>query len=194
MSKRHPVPQLCSCGCGQMTKDQHLGDKPYVTGHQNRGRSAWHLKKEPGFPDGTQLDDEDQKRFGIYRWSLSGNGYLQRHHTKEDGKHTKIRLHQEIMGFPKGVLIDHINGNKLDNRRQNLRIVDDKGNSENQARSSKNTSGFRGVSWNKAAKKWQAYVHENRKMIHLGFYDDLNQAAEIAAEYRRQHYKSYVER
>lgn len=140
------------------------------------------------------LDDEDRERFGTYRWSVSGNGYLQRHHVISPGRYTKIRLHQEIMGQPKGVLIDHINGNKLDNRRQNLRLVDDVGNAQNQRKLDRNTSGYRGVSWSKAQSKWQAYAHKERKLIHLGYFEDLHEAAKVTNEYRRQHYKSYVDR
>lgn len=192
MSIKNPIPVPCACGCGQMTKGQSKSG--FVVGHQNRGRSAGHRKKEPWFPDGTLLDDEDRERFSIYRWSVSGNGYLQRHHVIAPGKYTKIRLHQEIMGHPKGCKIDHINGNKLDNRRSNLRLVDDTGNAQNMRKRGRNTSGYRGVSWSKKQGQWQAYAHKQRKLIHLGFYDDLQEAARVATEYRRQHYKSYVDR
>lgn len=192
MSIRHPVFLPCACGCGELTKGQSKSG--FVVGHANRGRSAVHRKKEPGFPDGVLLDDADREAFGIYRWSISGNGYVQRHHVIAPGKYTKIRLHREITGFPEGVLIDHINGNKLDNRRANLRAVDDQGNAQNQRLTLKNSSGYRGVSWRAEARKWYAYATIDRKMISLGFFDDVHEAGRVALEFRKKHYKSFIER
>lgn len=189
MSIRHPVPVTCACGCGGMTKGQSKSG--YITGHQNRG--ARHKSRSPGFPDGVLIDEADRIRFGMHSWSLSGNGYVQRHHVISVRKYTKIRLHQEIMGFPDGI-VDHVNGDRLDYRRSNLRVVTDQGNAQNQCLSSRNTSGYRGVSWNKASEKWYAHAKMSGRMISLGLFDDLHEAGKVAREYREQHYKSFVNR
>jgi hypothetical protein len=191
VSIRHPIPVPCACGCGAITKGQSTSG--FVTGHRNRGRTSWGRKKPGGFPDGVQIDPEDAIKYGVYRWSLSGNGYVQRHHVIEPCKYTKLRLHREILGFPDGV-VDHVNGDKLDCRRCNLRVIDLQGNAQNQRLSQLNTSGHRGVSWNKAQGKWYAHAKVNRKMISLGFFDDLYEAAKVATEYRKTHYKSFIER
>ena len=189
MSIRNPVPVLCVCGCGEMTKGQSKSG--FITGHQNRGKR--HASRSPGFPAGVLLDDEDRARFEHHSWSISGNGYVQRHLVTDDGKYSKVRLHREIMGFPDG-LVDHRNGNRLDCRRANLRVVCDQGNAQNQCVSRRNTSGYKGVSWNRASRKWYAYAKINRRMISLGFFDDVHEAARVAREYREQHYPSFVNR
>lgn len=186
LATRELVP--CSCGCGLMTKGKSKG-LPYYPGHANKGKR--HEPRSPGFPEGVLLDDEDRERFIEFSWSLSGNGYLQRHHVTETGRYTKKRLHQEIMGAPYGMTVDHINGNKLDNRRVNLRIVDQQANTQNRR---PNSSGHRGVSWNKRSGKWYAHAKIDRKMISLGFYDNLEEAIRVADEFRRKHYRGYIDR
>jgi hypothetical protein len=174
----------------RMTKG--AGKSGFAIGHSNRGKRGPRALA-PGFPGGVLLDDPDRKAMGKYRWSISGNGYLQRHHVIAPGKYTKKRLHQEIMGYPDGI-IDHINGNKLDNRRCNLRITDDRGNAQNQCLSSRNTSGHRGVSWNRKMGKWYAHAKIDRKMIWLGLFDDLEEAARVALEFRKANYTSFIDR
>lgn len=192
MSIRHPVSIPCACGCGQMTKGQSKSG--FVTGHANRGRSAWHLKGVPGFPDGVLIDALDRERFGGHRWSIGGNGYVQRHVVLAAGKYSKSRLHREVMDAAPGDIVDHINGNRLDCRRENLRIVDDRGNAQNQSKSPKNTSGYRGVSWHKQNQKWYAYAKINGVMISLGFFDDVHEAGAVAKKFRKRHYEAFVDR
>ena len=84
--------------------------------------------------------------------------------------------------FPEGMEVDHINGNSLDNRKSNLRICTHKENVRNQKLSAANTSGYRGVSWNKASKKWEAYIKVNQKRIYLGKFVDILDAARAYAK------------
>lgn len=71
--------------------------------------------------------------------------------------------------------IDHINGNRSDNRLVNLRLATNKENSTNRDKNRNNTSGFKGVFWNKRSKKWTAKINNGSKQIHLGnFYDPLD--------------------
>lgn len=83
-----------------------------------------------------------------------------------------------------GEVVDHINGDRLDNRRANLRLTDAKGNAQNTA--TRSGSGFRGVSFNKAKGRWQAYAKRDRRMVHLGFYSTPEEAAAAAAAKRRE--------
>ena len=80
--------------------------------------------------------------------------------------------------------IDHINGNRCDNRIDNLREVTQKQNNENRGIDARNTSGFRGVSWSKAAKKFEAYIKHNGKRRHLGLFSSALDAAATAKEAR----------
>ena len=189
MSNRHPIPVPCACGCGRMTRGQ--GNSPYLAGHSNKGRK--HQPRSPGFPVGVLFDPEDCAKFGMHSWSLDSAGYVQRHHVIAPGQYTKIRLHREIMGFPDGE-IDHINGNRLDNRRCNLRVTDSRGNSENVGMSSRNTSGFRGVSWQTSSQRWYAYGKTGGKMVSLGLYDDVNEAARVAHAWRQDNLPNYTGR
>ena len=72
--------------------------------------------------------------------------------------------------------IDHINGNKLDNSISNLRLVNNQQNSQNKPKNKNNTSGKAGISWTKANKKWRAYIWHMYKRIHLGYFDDYDEA------------------
>lgn len=72
--------------------------------------------------------------------------------------------------------IDHINGNRHDNRIINLRLADFRANARNMKRFSTNTSGVVGVSYIKRANKWRAYIWNNRRMIELGTFHDFDQA------------------
>lgn len=69
-------------------------------------------------------------------------------------KSERLYFHRIIMGSPKGMTIDHINGNTLDNRKSNLRSILEKDNHKNVRKKSTNTSGIRGVSFNKKENKW----------------------------------------
>ena len=83
--------------------------------------------------------------------------------------------------FPYGK-IDHINRNKADNRIENLRNANAQQNAQNRAKTIKNTSGYKGVTWHKRDKKWQAAITVSGKVLHLGYHKDVEQA-----------YASYVE-
>lgn len=82
--------------------------------------------------------------------------------------------------------IDHIDGNRTNNAISNLRSVSRHENTKNLSRRLSNTSGVPGVTWNKRAKKWRASIKVAGKFIYLGYFDDLETAAEIrkAAETR----------
>lgn len=89
-----------------------------------------------------------------------------------------IYLHRLIMNPPKGLYVDHINRNPLDNRRKNLRIATQSQNMANQGIAKHNSSGYKGVSFHKASQKWQAYI-ECGKKIHIGCFASRDEAAHI---------------
>lgn len=73
--------------------------------------------------------------------------------------------------------IDHINGNGLDNRRENLRLATARENAANSRMYRTNTSGYRGVHWNKERRKWVASIRDHQKKIHIGAFEHKYQAA-----------------
>lgn len=98
----------------------------------------------------------------------------------------KLLVHRVVWGMlanevPK--VIDHINQDKTDNRYENLRNCDQKVNQHNRRgpKDKDNTSGRRGVSWDKEKGKWEAYITVGRRK-HLGYYDELNSAIEARKE------------
>jgi hypothetical protein len=126
-----------------------------------------------------QVDDADYERFVKgYRFYLNRSGYVIFSSSK-DGYNGKY-LHRVIMGNPQGE-IDHINRDKLDNRRQNLRTATCSENRCNRGLQSNNTSGFKGVCWDERNQKWLSYVMINGKQIHVGRYKHKIKAAMVAA-------------
>jgi len=105
-----------------------------------------------------KVDDEDWEKVQGIKWTLSGTSRQKAYQYPvkwtPDGQ---ILLHHLILKPPSGLVIDHINGNVLDNRRANLRITDVSGNNFNKTRLQKNnTSGHRGVSHDKLSGWWTA--------------------------------------
>ena len=119
------------------------------------------------------IDKEDEQRTCQLTWHETDSGYACNKSTDRS-----IKLHRLIMNAEKGVEIDHINRSKLDNRKENLRIVNHSQNSKNLSKTkSKTTSNFKGVSWYKKRQKWRAYIVLNNKQTHLGYFDSEYEAA-----------------
>lgn len=94
-------------------------------------------------------------------------------------------LHRILMNPPSGMQVDHIDGNGLNNRRSNLRIVTNAENGRNRGESSNNTSGFKGVYWNKQRSKWEAQIRIDGKRRFLGQFahpEDAHKAYTRAAQ------------
>jgi len=132
------------------------------------------------------VDDEDFIEHGKYSWQLNDVGYARRTFKEKGKKDRTVLLHRLIANAPKGKVVDHINGNKLDNRKENLRITTYSKNGLNRHTVNRNnkSSGFCGVRWNKSSSKWQAYIRINYKSINLGFFKNINDAinARLAGE------------
>lgn len=118
------------------------------------------------------VDDCDFQRASRFSWFLTSGPIL--YAQRKQGR-KNILLHREIMDAPAGLYVDHINGNGLDNRRENLRLCTAKENIWNQRRRTKNTSGFKGV--NKSGGMWRARIKVNNQEIPLGCYEDATEAA-----------------
>lgn len=106
------------------------------------------------------------------------------------GKQQHILLHREILNAPTGMMVDHINGNTLDNRKSNLRLCTNAENQRNRKKTIGTISQYKGVSWNKRKKKWQVQICYNRKCKHLGYFLDEKEAA---LRYNKEAIKLYGE-
>jgi len=121
------------------------------------------------------IDEEDYNYLSQFSWYFhKSDGYVYRNiQHKRNSK--RIQIHREIMNCPKGLIIDHINGNKLDNRRGNLRICSFAINSRNRKIPSNNKTGYMGVWFN--GKKFIAEIRKNDIKYFLGSFDTAIEAA-----------------
>jgi hypothetical protein len=122
---------------------------------------------------------DDKELVEKYNWSVSSKGYIRRHGLKTNGKWGKVYLHREIMGTPIDSQVDHINGDKLDNRRKNLRLCTNMQNHYNMPKRKDNTSGVTGVWFRKKTGNWVAEIKENKTKHYLGEYKALKDAVNV---------------
>ena len=123
----------------------------------------------------TAIVDDEDFWVGYKKWFADvrdGQIYASSNRPKAKGKHIGlIRLHQVIMLPPEGMEVDHINGDTLDNRRCNLRLVTKSQNQRNKGKCRTNTSGFKGVTPDGNGRwRFQITVGPNRERIeHIGY-------------------------
>lgn len=122
------------------------------------------------------------------RWCCNNKGYAV-HYATFNGIRQVQSMHREIMAhilgrpIPTHLQVDHINGNRLDNRRENLRLATRSQNQANKGTPTNNTSGYKGVSWR--AGKWEARLRHHHRLIHLGrFQTEIEAALAYAAATR----------
>lgn len=139
----------------------------------------------------TLVDDEDFGYFNQWKWYFSSRGYVT-HSTYNKGKVGIIYMSRLIMNVKRGEIIDHINGDKLDNRKCNLRFCTPQQNNMNRGIQKNNTSGYKGVSWNKEKNKWQSYFIFNNRKKHLGYFSDKVEAALIYNQTIQQNFKEFA--
>lgn len=128
------------------------------------------------------VDDTAQKVLARYYWCLSIESrksenkliYAVGFESPKKKGSSPVRL---LTSAPKGTIVDHINGNTLDNRLENLRVVNHTINMRNSRKRKKSTSKFKGVSWSTKYSKWRARLYFNKKTIELGYYSDEEVAA-----------------
>ena len=125
------------------------------------------------------VDDEHYERLAQFNWTLNGRGYAMRYRN--------ITMHREVIGAPPGASVDHINFDKLDNRRSNLRLSDayEQMRQLRVVRPMRNklpdtpASPYRGVSYERGKKRspWRAALYVNGKKIYLGRHRTAEEAA-----------------
>ncbi len=122
---------------------------------------------------------------GHNKWLFDGCYAARQQWLKDEKRYQGYRMHAVIMNTPKGMDTDHINGDKLDNRCSNLRVVTRSQNKVNGSRLLKtNKSGVQGVHYDKERKKWMAFLRGNGKFYNLGRFSNIEDAinARVQAE------------
>jgi hypothetical protein len=131
------------------------------------------------------IDKEDEERVREYNWYCDDHGYIR-------NKTYKLMLHRFIMNVTDPTkLIDHINYDKLDNRKSNLRVVTHSQNMQNQKKYCNNTTGYKGVYLIKN-QKWRAIITINKKRKHLGSYHTAEAAAHAYDSAARIYHGEYA--
>ncbi|MBA3844259.1 MAG: HNH endonuclease [Actinobacteria bacterium] len=146
-------------------------------GHQSHTRIAGYAR----------IDEDAADEIGQHNWSMDADGYAFRLAILPDGRKRVVRMHRQVLGLKHcdGQVTDHINRDKLDNRRANLRVGTHALNCQNMPLRRTSRSGFRGVRRNREG-RWQAFAHLRGAFHHLGVFVDPVEAASVAAEFRRQ--------
>jgi len=120
------------------------------------------------------VDDDDYEILSVYKWYARKDRYIFYAQRKNNPNDKAILMHRVIMNPPSNMFIDHINRNGLDNRKKNLRIVTHSQNHFNEKIRIDNTSGYKGIQFNKKNKKWIAYISKK----YLGSFKDIKDAIE----------------
>jgi hypothetical protein len=94
----------------------------------------------------------------------------------------------------KSLYVDHIDGNPLNNQKNNLRYATNQQNQWNSKLKKNNTSGHRGVSWDRQNKKWIAQAMHNRKLIKIGRYAKLADAVQARQNWSEKIYGDYLKK
>ena len=127
------------------------------------------------------VDPDDYPRLSKHKWRIcrtKGKNvlYAERSIRLPNGKYSRLLMHRQIIHVPEGYVIDHINGNGLDNRKANLRPATVAQNAWNSKKRNPR-SGYKGVCFDKDKGLWRAAIVCNRKRIHLGYFKDKTTAA-----------------
>jgi hypothetical protein len=140
-------------------------------------------------PGGTQIDEVDHLWASQYRWHLH-NGYAARSQRRgAANRPMRIFLHREILGLKHGYqdkVVDHVNGDPLDNRRDNLRVGDYAMNAQNRAKT-RGRSKHMGVSWYSAKGCWRVQIMLAGRRVLVGYFEDEQEAARAAEAYYAEH-------
>lgn len=147
------------------------------------------------------IDKEDYEKIKHFKWQIIKIKNIPPYvfAAGKQGTPSTVRMHRIILGAPRGSIIDHINGNPLDNRKINLRFCTQRQNMQNKkphdGRKRKFSSNYKGVY--KLKNKWRAYISYNYSTIHLGFFETESEAAKaydfaasmIFKEFHRPNFK-----
>jgi hypothetical protein len=123
------------------------------------------------------VDLDDYEWLSQLTWRKSSSGAAVRNSSRHLGPQKPIWMHRVIMACPEGMVVDHINNNRLDNRKENLRICTQAENARNRTTPHINKCGYKGVYWHKGKRRWYAHITMNGKQKHIGAFHNIHDAA-----------------
>ncbi len=141
------------------------------------------------------VDDCDFDDLSKHKWFCTRVGYAARNSRLSDdcGRGKLLYMHRILLGAQKGQEVDHVNFDKLDNRRCNIRLASSRQNKCNRPIRPNNTSGFKGVSWAKRERRWIAFVHDEagRHKV-VGYFLDKDAACAARCAAAKQYYGEFA--
>ena len=185
-----------SCGCLQKEMASDIGKKTIKTnGFDSKKYNVYDLESFEygvGYTSNTNkpfmFDKEDYELIKDFCWRENlTSGYIV---TSYNGK-SAYALHRYIMKVNREECIDHINRNRVDNRKSNLRVSTIQQNNCNKDNSNNYSSGHKGISWNKAISKWETYIDKNYQRIRLGYFTDLEEAIKVREQAENQYFGEF---
>lgn len=127
------------------------------------------------------VDDADFERLNQFKWFAAFGGGIEfyaKRMTIIEGKRKVLRMHRVILGLMDNpICCDHIDGNGLNNQRNNLRLCTRQENNRNVSSRRDSISKYKGVSSYKKSKKWRSFISVDGKYIHLGYFHSEKDAA-----------------
>lgn len=155
-----------SCGCLQ--KERTISARKKINSYDLSGEYGigYTSKGEPFY-----FDLEDYDKIKDYCWCINNNGYV------VATINNKLVLFHKVI-CPDSEIIDHKDHCTFNNRKYNLRYANKQQNNMNKSLQSNNTSGVTGVAWNKRRNKWVARIKVNKCDIHLGYFNNFNNAVQ----------------
>lgn len=141
------------------------------------------------------IDVDDFHLINKHTWNVTKKGHS--FYICSDYKGKRIYLHRLILKPNPNELVDHINRNGLDNRKRNLRICSKSTNAMNSKKQATRnnkicSSKYKGVSWNKRDKYFEAYINVNKKRIRLGYYKNELEAAKAYDAAAKLYHKQFA--
>lgn len=131
------------------------------------------------------VDDADYARLRWTQWRLTSEGYV------IQSRSPAVLLHRFLLDAQPGQIVDHRDGNKLNNTRANLRLVTNAQNIWNRSVAVDSRSGLRGIAWRADKGYWYVRLQANGKRVHLGYYNDLDLAIQVRDEACRRLHGEY---
>lgn len=141
------------------------------------------------------VDEEDYDYLSKWKWCCDSKGYGFRTEKRSETGRQKRRgvyIHREVMSNPKGLQIDHINGDTLDNRKSNLRLASHSENMRNRKLQKNNTTGYKGVWFNKKRNRYIATIRINGQSRTIKSAETAEEAAEAYNERATEIYGNFA--
>lgn len=139
------------------------------------------------------IDDDDYAPVSQFKWGVCGGSKDGGYYAAHQDKHRKnTYMHRLIIGDTNGLEVDHINRNRLDNRRSNLRLCTSHQNKLNMKLRIDNTTGYKGLRWRDDVKSWRVNVKIKGKEIQIGYFKNKKDAVRARKDAEAKYYGAFA--